>query len=123
MYATYSEFIASINTDSLPEELLDQDIIESALEDASAIIISYINISYEDLIEPYDRALKRKCIDISYYYLMSKRGFNPANTSDITVANDYNSAIEYLKELQKGSAILSNRNDSSLNLRNQPFVA
>lgn len=122
MYATYNEFLASINTDSLPEELLDQTIIESALDDASALILSYITIPYDALIEPYDRALKRRCIDIAYYYLMSKRGFNMTTAGDVCVANDYNSAIEYLKSIQKGSVILTNRTDSNNNLRNQPFV-
>jgi phage gp36-like protein len=66
--------------------------------------------------------MKRKTIDIAYYYLMSKRGFNPANASDITIANDYNSAIEYLKLAQENKVILSNKADSANNLLNVPFV-
>lgn len=121
-YATYSEFLSSINVDSLPLELLDQTVIEDALEDASAIVLSYINVAYENITAPYDRSIKRKTIDIAYYFLMSRRGFNPVNQSDITVANDYNSAIEYLKEVAKNKVILSNKADSANNLLNQPFV-
>jgi len=121
-YASYAEFIARINTDSLPEELLVQSVIEEALEDASAFVLTYITVAYEDLKAPYDRAMKRKTIDIAYYYLMSKRGFNPANASDITIANDYNSAIEYLKLAQENKVILSNKADSANNLLNVPFV-
>lgn len=121
-YASYIEFINSVNTNSLPSELLEQYIVDEALEDASALILSYITVAYEDLVQPYDRALKRKAIDIAYYYLMSKRGFNPSNSSDITVANDYNSAIEYLKLLQTNKVIIEDKADSANNLLNVPFV-
>jgi phage gp36-like protein len=121
-YASQADFLASINQFSLPNELLDGYVIESALEDASALILSYITVAYEELKEPFDRAIKRKCIDIAYYYLMNKRGFNPANNSDVTVANDYTTALQYLKELQKNRVILINKADSPANLKNVPFV-
>jgi hypothetical protein len=53
---------------------------------------------------------------------MNKRGFNPANNSDVTVANDYTTALQYLKEIQKNRVILTNKADSPNNLLNQPFV-
>jgi phage gp36-like protein len=121
-YASSDEFLASINTYSLPSELLDGYVIDAALEDASAMILSYISVAYEDLTAPYDRALKRKCIDIAYYYLMNKRGFNPANSSDVVIANDYTTALQYLKEIQKNRVILTNKSDSANNLLNAPFV-
>lgn len=121
-YASPEEFLASINTYSLPPELLDGYVVLDALEDASALILSYICVAYENIAPPYDRALKRKCIDIAYYYLMNKRGFNPANNSDVTIANDYTTAMQYLEELQKNKAILINKANSANNLLNGPFV-
>jgi phage gp36-like protein len=121
-YASSSDFLAAINQNSLPEELLDLNVIEVTLEDASALIFSYICVAYDELIEPFDRAIKRKCIDIAYYYLMNKRGFNPGNNSDVTIANDYTTALEYLVLLQKNRVILINKADSTNNLLNVPFV-
>jgi phage gp36-like protein len=121
-YATYAEFIASINSDSLPTELLSQTIIEDALEDAAALILSFICVAYENLSEPYDRAIKRKNIDIAYFYLMERRGFNPGNLSDEIINSSYSNAIGYLEKLQQNKVILSNKADSANNLLNAPWV-
>ena len=121
-YASVGNLMDAINQDSLPSELLEVYVLEEVLEDASALILSYIAVAYDQLLPPYDRAIKRKCIDIAYYYLMNKRGFNPSNPQDVTVYNEYNTAISYLKEIQKNRVILSDKSDSPNNILNVPFV-
>lgn len=121
-YASVGDLTDSINEDSLPSELMEVYVLENALEDASALILSYIAVAYDQLLPPYDRAIKRKCIDIAYYYLMNKRGFNPSNPQDVTVYNEYNTAIAYLKDVQKNRVILADKNDSPNNILNVPFV-
>jgi phage gp36-like protein len=121
-YATYTDFMLSINVDSLPDDMLDETTINDALEDAAALILSFICVAYENLIPPYDRAIKRKNIDIAYFYLMERRGFNPGNLSDEVINSSYNNAIGYLEKLQQNKVILSNKADSANNLLNAPYV-
>ena len=102
--------------------MLDETTINDALEDAAALILSFICVAYENLIPPYDRAIKRKNIDIAYFYLMERRGFNPGNLSDDVINSSYSNAINYLEKLQQNKVILSNKADSANNLLNAPYV-
>lgn len=120
-YATVQEFKDKINLKSLPDELKTDEIIADYLTDASAEIFSYIACSYEELKSPYDAAIKKKTIDLAYYYLMVKRGFKDT-TADQSIILSYEQIVKYLRDIANRKVLLSNKTDSSNNLLNDAFV-
>lgn len=75
------------------------------------------------LSEPYDLSLIKCCIDITSYYLILKRGFNPDNSIDQIIVTNYEKKIEFLRGINKGELILKqHREESADNLKNKPLV-
>lgn len=93
------------------------------LEMQSSVIDTYLSAQYTlPLVNPIDLAIVQACITLTVFALLSVRGFNPQNSSDQLVIDNYDKTIAYLKDIASGRVVISNKKDSPSNLLGKPGV-
>jgi phage gp36-like protein len=87
--------------------------VNSALQDATDLIDSYIGKRYSLPLTPAPRYLKRLTCDIAYYTCLSFRGFREG-TADDSVIRDYEEALKWLRAVSDGKAAIPSDDGSAL---------
>lgn len=123
MYASLEQLNTfGINPEAYPDSF-DDTLKTSVLEMVSAEIDTYIAVAYAlPLVAPYDLAIVKACCTIASYYLLVRRGFNPNNSNDQLLYENYKLTIDWLQNLARGRYLISNKSNSSKNLLNKPKV-
>lgn len=108
MYATKQDMIDRFGEEQMvevtdraspPSGEIDDSVLDAALNDASATIDSYIARRYKLPLASVPAVLKGRCMTIAWYNL--QRGHH---TEELRA--DYTDAIEFLRQLSTGAALL-----------------
>ena len=97
---------------------LDQ---EAALEGASGTADGYLRAKFKLPLTAVTTDLTRAVCQVAAYDLLSVRGFNPEQGSDINVRSRYEDAIRWLEQVAKGT-VTPALTDSSVDGAGGPFV-
>lgn len=82
-----------------PAGVVDDAVLSQALSDASALIDSYVSRRYDLPLASVPVVVKRTCMTLARYTL-----FRGRHTDQ--VRKDYEDALEYLKQISSGTAVL-----------------
>ena len=108
-YVSLDEFILSLDSKDVSELSDDaaggaaaEETILPILDDATGVCDSYIGTRYTVPLTSPDGAVKSACTRIAVYFLHLRRSW----TVSETVKDAYDDAIEWLKDISKGTAVL-----------------
>jgi phage gp36-like protein len=90
-------------TDDDGTGVINQPIIDKAVEDAEAEINSYAEQLYTLPFNPVPKIVRKLAVDITLYHLFSRRGFDSSDESaDSIILKRYKDAVKFLENLAKG---------------------
>ena len=106
-YCTYSDVetrigaadltaLADYDGDGLP----DADVVAAAIDDASALIDSYLSVRFAVPVSPVPDALQTRAVNLAVYFLRLGRD---SATED--VRSQYEEDLAWLREVVKGEAL------------------
>ncbi len=87
-------------------DVVDWNVVDNAIERASAIVDSYLGVRYSVPISPVSKILEDKTTDIAVYLIYEKRAVGMTEVPE-DVRKRYEDAIQWLKEVRDGKAVLS----------------
>ena len=85
---------------------VDWGVVDNAILRASAIVDSYLGVRYSVPISPVPKILEDKATDIAVYLIYEKRAVGMTEVPE-DVRRRYEDAIQWLKEVRDGKAVLS----------------
>lgn len=100
---------------------LGQTQVQRLLLKASAYVLGYIGDKIQlPLVPPYDLALNQCTCQITAWWIITRRGFNPDDPGDKVARTCYEDAMRWLKEVANGKIRLNQAGSNPESL--QPSV-
>ncbi|MDM7320237.1 MAG: DUF1320 family protein [Fervidobacterium sp.] len=101
-YLTVSEFKERFGVQRVAEIVSDDNLIQTAIDDATAEIDSYLAVRYVLPLPIVPAVIKRLCADIAMYRLLTLRDMGEIED----VRKRYEDAVKLLQEIAKGNVSL-----------------
>jgi len=106
-YSTKTDILKQISeedltglTDDAGNGMVDDNVVNKAIQDADGEINSYCKKKYEVPFNPVPDMINKLSVDISIYHLYSRR----QNLLNESVMKRYDDAIKFLKDVARGLA-------------------
>jgi len=106
-YSTKTDILKQISeedltglTDDAVNGMVDDNVVNKAIQDADGEINSYCKKKYEVPFNPVPDMINKLSVDISIYHLYSRR----QNLLNESVMKRYDDAIKFLKDVARGLA-------------------
>lgn len=99
----------------LPQAIasMSDDVKNAHLMSASQVALSYCKKRYGTPLVQWGDDLRGAVVAIAGWTLLCQRGFNPANSADLTVRERHDQAVNWLRDIAKGLAELVDVIDST----------
>ncbi|WP_051273246.1 gp436 family protein [Desulfotruncus alcoholivorax] len=109
MYCTLDDLLGRVPehviidcTDDEDTGQINEGRVNQAIEDATSEINSYCMANYDVPFNPVPNVIKKHCVDIALYNLMSRRGFDEEKGSDRIIQERYKSSVRVLENIARG---------------------
>jgi phage gp36-like protein len=104
-YAQISDLpLYGLPATALKSPALTPDVLNAALQAASAEMDSYFAGRYQLPFLTWDSSVTEVCCKLTAYHLLSVRGYNPASAADVNIRDRYMDGIAWLNKVQRQAA-------------------